>query len=46
MNLLDSKKKFNSIYAVPSIPGKDEKFGYVVKNNELSYPKNVSKPRF
>jgi hypothetical protein len=46
MNLLDSKKKFNSIYAVPSIPGKYEKISYVIKNNKLSYPKIMSKPKF
>lgn len=47
VNLLHSKKKLNKIFGIPSIPGKLEKFGYVVdKNTELSYPKHVSKPRF
>lgn len=33
MNLLHSKKKFNLVYTIPSIPGKDEQFGYVVKKD-------------
>lgn len=34
------------MHSIPSIPGKEEKFGYIVKESELEYPKLVSRPRF
>lgn len=45
-SLLNSKKAAEQVVAIPSIPGKNEKFGYVVSQTNLSYPKLVPKPRY
>ena len=46
---MEAKKKIKKIEKSPSIPGKMEKFGYVMTKENESYlrlPEKVSKPRF
>jgi hypothetical protein len=33
------------VYSIPSIPGQYEKYGYVVNENHISYPKLITRPK-
>jgi hypothetical protein len=44
-NLMNSKIAVDEVYSIPSIPGQREKYGYVINQNVLTYPKFVPRPR-
>jgi hypothetical protein len=38
INLLNCKTAGGEVYAIPSIPGQYEKYGYVINENTITYP--------